>query len=94
MSKSKNQYLLKEKVDSLFETLKAVDGINLRFFKRYASLRIFEVLYTSSHPYCTSCFIDTNLIAFPGYKDTDFIKLQKSTMMEQYLEKNHLNFLN
>ena len=37
MSKNKNQNLLKEKVDSLFETLKKVDGINLRFLKRYVS---------------------------------------------------------
>lgn len=88
ISKNQNIDLFKNKVDTIYNSLKSIDNINLIFLKRYVSLRIFEALYTTKHPYFTSCILDSNLIAFDCYKKDDFIKLNKSTILQNYLQKN------
>lgn len=92
-SKKYNQDTFKSKVDSIFETLKLVEGMNLSFMKRYVSLRIFEILYTSKTPYFTNCIVDSNLIGLDSYKETDFILLKEPTMIQQYLQRNHSSII-
>lgn len=90
ISKSKNYSLLKKMIDDAFESLKEINGINLSYFKRYFSIRIFDILFTSKHPYFSHCTLDANLIPLDYSNSNDFIKLQEQTILEKYIKKNSL----
>lgn len=88
MSKSKGSQLLKNMADETYESLKQIDGINLRFLKRYPSLRIFEACYTSKNPYFAKCFLDANMIFIDCYRESDFVTIKGKSMIEKFLTKN------
>ncbi len=93
ISKKKHYEQFKKSMDSVFENLKAIDGINLRFIKRYVSLRILETLYTSKTPYFASCIVDANLITFDSYRKTDFMTLKESSLIQKYLQRKHSSMI-
>lgn len=88
-SKGANISSLKSMVDDAYTSLKSIDGINLLFLKRYSSLRMFEARYTSQNSYFSDCIFDANLIFLDCYKDTDFIKLKKESLLQKSLPKEY-----
>jgi len=89
-NQSKNQAFKQFKtiVDMVYQSLKNIDGINLSFLKRFYSLKIFEVLYTSRNPYFSQMFFDANLIFLNCYQPNDFI-LKSATSMIETCAFNH-----
>jgi len=93
ISKRKASSFLKSLVYDGYESLKEIDGINLRYKKLYQSVRIFEAMYANSYPYTAKCFLDANLVFLDCYKDTDFINFEGVSMIEKYLLKNNSSLL-
>ncbi len=87
-SKGMNTTLFKTLIDDIYENLKKIDFINLRFIKRYSSLRIIEALYTSQHPYFSKNYLDANLIPFDCYCASDFLQIQGTCLIEKFLNRN------
>lgn len=86
MSKRKNLEIFKTIVDQSYHYANQIDHITLKYHKRYPSLRIFEATYTSLNSF-VQCFLDANYICFDCYKDTDFLRLEKISLMEKSLKK-------
>lgn len=93
ISKTQNITLFKTMADSSYESLKEIEGINLRFEKRYPSLHIFEALYTSQQPYFSKNYYDSNLIYLDCYKHTDFFHLNGTSIIERFLSKTSPSLL-
>lgn len=87
ISKSKNYAYLKNMVDESYEDLKQIDDINLRFLRRYSSLRIYEALYNSKDYVFAKCNLDANLISINCYKEKDFLQLEGISAIQKYLMK-------
>lgn len=87
-SKKVNVTHMKTLIDDIYESLKGIDNINLSFVKRYASLRIFEAMYTSQNPYCVRCYVDSNLVFLDSYRDTDFYTCSGRSTLEELLLKD------
>lgn len=90
-SRSKNVNIahMKSLIDEIYESLKDIDNINLSFYKRYSSLRIFEAMYTSQNPYCVRCYVDSNLVFLDSYKDSDFYPYSGKSTLGGLLEKTN-----
>lgn len=88
ISKGNNISLLKKMVDEAYESIKQIEQINLQFLKRYSNLRIFDILYTSKQANFAHCVLDSNLIFLDCYKDTDFFKLEDTTIIQKFLDKS------
>lgn len=84
-AKSKSYTKLKNMTDSVYEQLKKINGINLKFYKRYNDMRIFESYFTSNNGYYTNCIFDANVIPYDFYRDTDFLVQENKTTIERYL---------
>lgn len=93
VGKDKNASLLKNITDKAYESLKIVNNLNMCFIKRYASLRIFETMYTSKQSYLAHGYFDANLIFLDCYKNTDFISLEGKSLIESYLLKSLPSFI-
>lgn len=93
ISKNANIARMKKLVDSAYESLKDIDGINLSFYKRYSSLRIFEAIYTSKNPYFAKCYMDANLVPLDAYRDSDFYLYEGQTSMGKCLSKTNPSLL-
>lgn len=87
--KDKNVKTLKGMADNAYQSLMNVENLNMRFIKRYASLRIFETLYTGKQAYLACGYYDANLILFDCYKNTDFVPLEGKSLIESYLLKSY-----
>ncbi len=93
-SKNKNSEILRNIVDDAYEFMIKINGTNLSFWKRYPTLKIFELLYTSPHSHFTEGFLDANLIFLDCYKDTDFLSLDGNSLIEKFLPKEFENLKN
>lgn len=88
-SKKMNTLNVKNIIDEVYEELKIVEGINLSFVKRYSSLRIFSVLYTSKMANFASSAMDANLIRHDSYCKIDFCSLEGQSIIERFLPREY-----
>lgn len=92
-SNKKNIANLKQMIDVVYESLKHIDGIDLAFLKRYSNMRILKMLYTSNGLHFSQSIIDTNLIFLDCYKDTDFVTLNGTSIIQKFLPKDFQSML-
>lgn len=86
ISKNKNQTLLKQVFDTVFENAKNIDNLNLSIDKRIANMCIFELLYTNQNGNRYKGYYDTNLVPLDVYRDTDFITVSECSTLEKMLK--------
>lgn len=88
-SKKKNYSALKRISDDAYEHLKRIDGINLAFFKRYSSVRIFSASLAKPNAIFSHCYSDMNLLLLDCYRNSDFINLHGGSSIEKFLTKKN-----
>ena len=88
VSKGKNSNKMKQMVDHVYYSMMQIDNANLEFYKRYGSLRIFEILLTTDNPYCVKCYMDSNLIFLDSYKDSDYSLRSGISLLERLMKKD------
>lgn len=87
-SKNKNYEVLKKLSDILYECMKAMDGVNLEFYKRYHSLRMFELTLARPDSLFFSGCSDMNLDLLNSFRETDFMEMEGVSTLERYLLKS------
>ncbi len=87
VSKHKNSVALKEMVDTSFQTLSQIEGINLSFMKRYISLRTLEILYSNPSFALNKSYLDVNVVFLDSYQKSDFISSKGQSLVEKNLPK-------
>ena len=87
-SKGKNSNKMKQMVDHVYYSMMQIDNANLEFYKRYVSLRIFEILLTTDNPYCVKCYMDSNLIFLDSYRDSDYSPRSGISLLERIIKKD------
>lgn len=92
LSKNKNISELKTMVDNCYKYLQNIDKIDLSFYKRYSSIRIFEALLTSKSAFA-KCHLDANLIFLDCYKESDFITLEYKSIIENLINKTNSSII-
>lgn len=85
ISKNKNHLRIKEIADSIYGKLMQIDNINLSFYKRLASMCIFEALYTNRSGQMYKAYYDSNLVPLDVHRDTDFIVSKDISLIEKIL---------
>lgn len=84
-SKKKNFDALKSMADDVYIALQKIDCLNLEWWKRFSTLKIFDIFYTDKHSCFTHGCFDSNLIPLDCYKETDFALLSGSSYIERML---------
>lgn len=91
-SKAVNTNLFKNMCDDIYLQMHAFDRGDVNYFKRYASLRIFEFTYATSHPYFVRCFYDANLIFLDSYHEEDFVIKESQSTLQTLLLRNGISY--
>lgn len=85
ISKNRNYAKIKEVADTIYEELMKIDNINLSFYKRIASMCIFEALYTNRSGNYYNAYYDSNLVPLNIHRDSDFITSHGTSLIEKVL---------
>ncbi len=86
-TKSKNVRLLKKTFDTVFENSKKIDNVDIKIYKKFPNLCIFELLYTNKNGNVYKGYYDSNLIPINIYKDEDFIRVSGCSTLERLLKQ-------
>lgn len=85
MSKRKNQELLKQLFDTVFESAESIDNLNLSVDKRFPNICIFELLYANKMGNSYRGYYDSNLVPLDIYRNTDFIVAKGCSSLENFM---------
>lgn len=88
-SKQKNIEILKQMVNTVYESMLSIDCLHLSYYKRMSSLCIFEAFYINEVGNLYNGCFDANLVAMNMYRDSDFIELSGCSTLEKMLKSKY-----